>query len=73
MELKEVPIVSEMPGGYRRLGYFQDRETGRAALFDYRGQRVWIPTSTLRFKGGKYWAPKWAIDSSRQFQQEQRG
>ena len=72
MRLADVPAVANRPSGYRQLGYVE-RETEGAALFEYRGVKVWIPKKALRFVEGRYHAPGWAIYSSKQFQQERRG
>lgn len=54
----------EVPKGYRGLGNMV-RETEKAALFDYYGWQVWIPKKAVVQCKGSYFAPAWAIDSSK--------
>ncbi|KDR87692.1 hypothetical protein L905_19020 [Agrobacterium sp. TS43] len=58
--------LDEVPRGYRGLGPCLN-ETHRAYLFQYYGHEVWIPKKVLVKAEGGFWAPAWAIDSSKNF------
>ncbi len=52
------------PAGYRGLGQCL-HETHRAYLFAYYGDEVWIPKKVLVRAEGGFWAPRWAVESSK--------
>lgn len=43
------------------------RESGKAYLFEYYGEQLWIPKRVLIHAEGGYWAPRWAIESAKEF------
>jgi NTP pyrophosphatase (non-canonical NTP hydrolase) len=67
MSLADVKRATFRPSGYRTLGYAEG-EGPKAARFDYHGWKVWIPYTALVFAEGRFQAPLWAIESSKNYQ-----
>jgi hypothetical protein len=65
--MSEVPKVDSVPSGYRMLGYFQNVQTEKGALFDYYGWQLWIPKRAIVWCYGRFHAPRWAIDGAKEF------
>lgn len=66
-----VRSMPEVPPGYRGLSRCLD-ETLRAYLFEYYGHELFIPKRVVVEVDGSYWAPNWAIESAKKFNEEQR-
>ncbi len=59
---------AEVPRGYRGLGRcIRESHSGKAFLFEYYGEELWIPKKTLVKAEGGYWTPMWAIESAQRF------
>lgn len=58
------------PIGCRGLGRcLRESASGKAYLFEYYGEQLWIPKKVLIFAEGGYWAPRWAVESAKEFAQ----
>lgn len=72
-EMHNLPVreVREVPSGYRGLSRCM-HETQRSYLFEYYGDELFIPKRVVVKSGGSYWAPKWAIESAKKFNEDRR-
>lgn len=66
-----VSELREVPPGYRGLSRCMN-ETRRSYLFEYYGHELFIPKRVVVKSGGSYWAPAWAIESAKKFNEERR-
>lgn len=65
--------LDRVPPGYRGLGRFiRTSQSGKAQLFEYYGNELWIPSKRVVQAEGGYWAPDWAITSAKRWRDENR-
>jgi hypothetical protein len=63
--------LSEPPIAHRGLGRCL-RETGKSYLFEYYGHELFIPKRVIVKAQGSYWAPAWAVENAKKFNEERR-